>query len=179
MKKLVMLGILISVFTLACAEGRGDAAGLVAKAGFQTPTTPLTSTDFKLPGLDGDMVKLSDFRGSLVLLNFWATWCPPCKAEIPSLESLYGRLKSKGLKVLSVDLGEEKSTVQDFVTKNKMETTVLLDTKAEVGIAYGTQSIPVTYIIARDGSILGRTIGSRDWTSSEVSTLLENLLAAK
>jgi thiol-disulfide isomerase/thioredoxin len=164
---------------LALPAAAQDLRPLMAKAEFQTPSKPLASTDFELPILDGGKVKLSALKGSVVLLNFWATWCPPCRAEIPSMEVLHSKLKDKGLRVLAVDLAEETAKVRDFVKKNKMEVTVLLDSTGQIGGAYGASSIPTTYVIGRDGAIIARTVGSRDWGTQEMLSLFETVLASK
>ncbi len=161
------------------AETAQDFRPLLAKADFQTPSKPLLSTDFELPALDGGKLKLSALKGSVVLLNFWATWCPPCRAEIPSLESFLKKLKPKGLRVLAVDLAEDTGKVRDFVTKNKMEATILLDEQGQVGGTYGASSIPTTYVIGKDGAILARTVGARTWDTPEMVTLFETLLSAR
>ncbi len=163
----------------SAAASPGSLTAVVAQAGFQTPSSPIAAVDFTLPRLDGSQVSLKSLQGSVVLVNFWATWCPPCKAEIPSLEKLHSLYKSKGLRVLSIDVAEDKDTVSRFVSANKMETTVLLDAGGETARVYGAQSIPLTYIVTKDGSVAGRTLGARDWTSPEVITLVETLLAAK
>ncbi len=95
------------------------------------------------------------------------------------MESFHKKLRSKGLRVLAVDLAEDSAKVRDFVAKNKMEATVLLDEKGEVGGTYGASSIPTTYVIGKDGAILARTIGARTWDTPEMLTLFETLLAAR
>lgn len=177
MTKLLTAAILLFVGALASAQSSTDYSGLLSKAGFQIPKAKIASEDFELPGLDGKAVKLSAMKGSVVLLNFWATWCPPCRAEIPSMEAFYTRLKAKGLKILAVDLAEDEAKVKDFASSNKMATTVLLDADGAVGGTYGAESIPTTYIVAKDGSILGRTIGGRDWNTPEMIGLFATLLA--
>lgn len=149
----------------------------LAAAGFEVPKGELPSTDFELELLGGGPTKLSSYRGSLVLLNFWATWCPSCREEIPSMEKLYSTLRKKGFVIVAVDLSESREAVRDFVTANKMTYPVLLDSAGNVGALYGARSIPTTYIIGRNGRILGRTIGSRDWSAPTVVSLFESLLA--
>ncbi len=178
MRKLMLALVMTVPLAFASAQSATDISATLAKAGFQLPKSRIDSTDFQLPGLDGGAVKLSSLRGSVVLLNFWATWCPPCRAEIPSLESFYGKLKAKGLRVLAVDVAEDTAKVADFVKSNKMDVTVLLDATGEIGQTYGAQAIPVTYIVAKDGSILGRAVGGRDWDTPETLALFETLLKA-
>lgn len=149
----------------------------LAAAGFEVPTRELPSTDFALDLLGGGPTKLSSYRGSLVLLNFWATWCPSCREEIPSMEKLYSTLKKKGFVIVAVDLSEPRKVVQSFVTANRMTYPVLLDASGDVGALYGARTIPTTYVIGRDGRILGRTIGSRAWDAPELVSLFESILA--
>ncbi len=191
-----MLAILTVVAVTAQARGRPDTllpstprtAGAqplpsnhavfekLAAAGFEVPTRDIPSTDFELELLGGGPTKLSAYKGSVVLLNFWATWCPPCRQEIPSMEKLYSTLRTKGFVIVAVDLAESRDVVRTFVKANKMTYPVLLDTAGSVGSLYGARSIPTTYIIGRDGRILARTIGSRDWSSPEMVSLFQSLL---
>ncbi len=149
---------------------------LFAKEGFQIPKNELASIDFQLEDLEGNKRSLSSFKGKVVFLNFWATWCPPCRAEIASMEKLYKRLKGKGLEIIGVDLQEDKKLVRDFVNEYKMTYTVLLDTTGRVGQIYGARSIPTSYIIDRNGMIMARTIGGRQWDTEEIHNLFNEIL---
>ena len=137
------------------------------------------SIDFTLSDLSGKKVSLSSFKGKLVFLNFWATWCPPCRAEMPSMERLYQKLKGQGLVVLGVDLQEDAKSVQKFVEEHKLTFPILLDSDGRVGTTYGARSIPTTYIIGRDGSALGGTVGGREWDSPEMIAFFTRLLQAR
>jgi len=149
----------------------------LSTAGFEVPTGDLPSTDFKLELLGGGPRSLSSYRGSLVLLNFWTTWCPSCREEILSMEKLYSKLKKKGFVIVAVDLSESRDVVKNFVSANKMTYPVLLDSSGDVGALYGARTIPSTYVVGRDGRILARTIGSRAWDAPETVSLFESLLA--
>jgi len=148
-------------------------------AGLAVPKKPLDAEDFELASLAGGTVKLSDYRGRVLFLNFWATWCPPCRGEMPSMERLHRLLGGRGLEIVAVDLQEPKDTVQKFVTDNSITFTVLLDTRGAVGGAWGAQSIPTTYLIDRKGRILARSVGGREWDSSDMVALFEAILAAE
>ena len=124
-------------------------------------------------------MKLSDYRGRVVFLNFWATWCPPCRDEMPSMERLHKLLGGRGLEIVAVDLQEPKDTVQKFVKDNSLTFTVLLDAQGAVGGAWGAQSIPTTYLIDRKGRILARSVGGRQWDSADMVALFEAVLAAE
>ena len=149
----------------------------LSSAGLQVPSGTLASTDFTLPTLDGRKVSLGSLKGKVVFLNFWATWCPPCRAEMPSMETLYQRYKDRGLEILAVDLKEEKKTVSEFVDQNKLTFTILLDSTAEVGGIYGTEAIPTTYIVDRLGNIVARAVGGLGWDTPAMFAIFDKLLA--
>lgn len=112
--------------------------------------------DFQLKTLDGKIVKLSDYRGQGVFLNFWATYCPPCKKEMPYIESQYQKFNSQGVTVLAVDVGEPKLTVDKFVQRYRLTFPILLDSREEVLDPYGIGPIPVTFLIDKNGKVVER-----------------------
>ncbi|ETI91205.1 TlpA family protein disulfide reductase [Clostridium butyricum] len=116
--------------------------------------------DFKLKDLDGNEVSLSSLKGKKVFLNFWATWCPPCKAEMPEIEKLYQETKDSDLVILAVDIGENSNTVKPFIDENKYNFKVLLDSDQSVATQYGISSIPTSYFIDTDGNIISTHIGA-------------------
>jgi thiol-disulfide isomerase/thioredoxin len=118
------------------------------------------SQDFKLKDLDGKEISLSSFKGKKVFLNFWATWCPPCQAEMPEIEKLYQETKTSDLVILAVDLGEDKSTAKAFIDKNKYTFKILLDTDGKLASDYNISSIPSSYFIDKDGYIVATHLGS-------------------
>jgi thiol-disulfide isomerase/thioredoxin len=120
----------------------------------------IKATGFKLQDLNGKEVSLSDFKGKNVFLNFWATWCPSCKAEMPEIEKLYQETKNSDLVILAINLGENRQTVQSFKDKNKYNFDMLLDTDQEVAIKYDITSIPTSFFIDKNGSIVSKKIGA-------------------
>ena len=120
----------------------------------------LKAIDFKLKDLNGKEVSLSDFKGKRVFLNFWASWCPPCKAEMPEMEDLYKETKDSDLVILAVNLGENKSTVEKFIKDNNYTFPVLLDNNNEAAVNYRVVSIPTSFFIDKDGTIVDKHIGS-------------------
>ena len=156
-----------------------DLRELLIDAGLAVPREPTPADDFALASLAGGTVKLSDYRGRVVFLNFWATWCPPCRSEMPSMERLYQKLRAKGLEIVAVDLQEPKDTVRRFAKDNGLTFTVLLDANGAVGGAWSAQSIPTTYLIDRTGGILARAIGAREWDSPDMVALFDAILAAE
>ena len=133
--------------------------------------------EFKLKDIHGKWVRLSDFRGKVVFLNFWTTWCPPCKIEMPSMEKLHARLKDKDFAMVAVDLQEPVSRVKDFVKRYKLSFTVLLDSKGEVGRRFGIQSIPTTFILDGKGGIIGKAFGPREWDGRKSMDFFEHLMS--
>lgn len=120
----------------------------------------IKASDFKLKNLNGKEVSLSDYKGKKVFLNFFATWCPPCKAEMPELEKLYQETKDSDLVILAVDLGEDKANVEKFMTNNKYNFSSLLDTDNAVAEKYQVVSIPTSFFIDKQGNIVDKHIGS-------------------
>ena len=116
--------------------------------------------DFKLKDLDGKELSLSDLKGKNVFLNFWATWCPPCKAEMPEIEKLYQETKDSDLVIVSIEIGEPLGTVKSFIDINKYSFKVLLDSDQSVASKYNIASIPTSYFINKDGNIVSKKMGS-------------------
>jgi peroxiredoxin len=133
--------------------------------------------DFTLPDLNGTEISLAQYRGKVVLLNFWATWCPPCRLEMPTIEEAYQRYKDQGFEVVavSVDAGPQ-SDVQEFVHEFDLSFQVLLDPNMEVLHTFQSFSLPTTVVIDRQGVIRSRELGYRDWTDAESTKLLTRLL---
>lgn len=116
--------------------------------------------DFTLPGLDGKSVKLSSLKGSVVVLDFWATWCGPCRASLPKLDEIYQSLKDKGLKAYAVDLREDEAGVKAFVEESKLGIPVLLDKDGKVAKSFAVSGIPQTVVVGKDGKIKKIVVGS-------------------
>lgn len=132
----------------------------------------LKAIDFKLKDLQGKEVSLSDFKGKKVFLNFWATWCPPCRQEMPEMEAYYQKIKDSDVVILAVNLGENKSTVEKFIKDNKYNFPVLLDTDNEAAIDYRIVSIPTSFFIDETGTIIFKHIGPM--TVEDMEAYIEN-----
>lgn len=115
--------------------------------------------DFSLPGLQGGEVALSAYRDDYVLVNFWATWCPPCKAEMPDLHNYYVTHKDQGFTMIAVNVGEDAVTVKDFIDERGFTFPVALDVQSMVFGQYGLQSLPTSILIAPGGEIVGAWTG--------------------
>lgn len=133
--------------------------------------------EFALADLAGNRVRLSDHRGHVVLLNFWATWCPPCRAEMPSMEKLYQAYRDRGLLILAIS-GDRtgQSTVEAFVQEVGVTFPILLDPANEVFAQYGVRGLPTSYLLDRQGRIVSAEAGARDWNSQVARRVVEALL---
>ena len=129
-----------------------------------------------LKDIKGKNISLSDFKGKIVFLNFWTTWCPTCRIEVPSMEKLHQKFKNKDFAMVTVNLRESASKVKAFFKKFKLTFTALLDSTGEVGASFGIRAIPTTYILDKTGRIIGRVNGPREWDSKAAIALFENLM---
>jgi cytochrome c biogenesis protein CcmG/thiol:disulfide interchange protein DsbE len=120
-------------------------------------------------------ITLSDYRGSIVVLNFWATWCPPCIDELPSLETLQQRMKDRGVKVLAISVDEDDSAYHQFLQDNKVDLLSVRDASKQSSHLYGTLKFPETYIIDQHGIVRRKFIGAVDWNQSEIVDFLGKL----
>jgi thiol-disulfide isomerase/thioredoxin len=116
--------------------------------------------DFQLQTLDGKSVSLSGLRGKPVLLNFWATWCGPCKSEMPFLQQINDSWSDKGLVLLAVDVGENPTAIANFMNQLNLSLTVPMDLDLKVARNYGISAIPATFLIDKDGIIQGKVLGA-------------------
>ena len=132
---------------------------------------------FTLRNLKGNYESLESYRGQVVVLNFWATWCAPCRVEMPSFEKLYRRYRSEGVSVLAVTLDKNaKSKIKSFVDEHNLSFPVLLDSKSEVERLYPSMTVPFTYVIDRKGRVVARVDGAKNWESEETFEAIEYLL---
>jgi peroxiredoxin len=135
------------------------------------------ATDFALPGLNGGTVRLSDHRGKVVLVNFWGTWCEPCKEETPALQAVYQELQGQGLEIIGVNLYNQEvdgdKPVRDFLSKYGVTYPIALDTNGEVARSFQISPIPVSYFVDPSGNIRFVKVGVLK--AAEVHTLFERL----
>ena len=144
--------------------------------GIQKINPPVKAKDFTLEDLKGSAVSLRDFEGKVIFLNFWATWCPPCRIEMLDMEKLWQKFKDEGFVILAVDIREGREKVSSFIKENGSTFPVLLDFTGEVGYSYGIRGYPTTYLVDPEGMIIGGAVGARDWASDDAFKLIEHLL---
>lgn len=120
-------------------------------------------------------VKLSDYRGQIVVLNFWATWCAPCVEEMPSLVEMQRRMKAKGITVLAVSVDVDQAAYNQFIKEHNITLLTVRDVAQKSNALYGTFKFPETYIIDRNGLMQRKFIGAIDWTSPEITNFLNKM----
>ena len=135
-----------------------------------------TAAPFELTSLDGKLVKSSELAGKVVLVNFWATWCGPCKEEMPSLARLQQQLDPAQFVLLTVTTDVQRQGITHFLSHLGVTLPVLFDEDQEVSRAFMVRGLPTTVVIARDGSLVGRAVGPRAWDSPEVISLIRDMM---
>jgi peroxiredoxin len=130
----------------------------------------------QLQDVDGKLHRLADYRGKVVLLNFWATWCAPCREEMPSMQSLRESLEGRPFAVLAVNVGEGERAARDFGEKMALRFPILLDRDMTTTRAWSARVLPASYVIGPDGKVAYSYLGAIDWSSPEVKSALERLM---
>ena len=135
--------------------------------------------DFTLVNPAGKKVSLHDFRGKVVFLNFWASWCGPCRGEMPGMDKLYREFKGKGFEIFAVNVKDKRDDALKFMKDLKISYPVALDPEGEIGLLYGAWAMPSTYLIDRKGVVLARMWGPADWYSADARKLIKTLVEQK
>ncbi|QWR77512.1 peroxiredoxin family protein [Candidatus Magnetomonas plexicatena] len=131
--------------------------------------------NFEMQSINGNTVSLSSIKGKVVLLNFWATWCPPCKEEMPSMDALYKMFKNDNFVVLAAT-SNSSSDVKKFAQKNHVSFQFLLDPKNKIAKSFKVYMLPVTFLISKEGVIVKKYIGAQNWTESAIVNDVKKLL---
>jgi peroxiredoxin len=175
MDKFILRATLACGLVICALYGTAYAADPFAQMEVLKPKVRLEAPAFTLMDINGGQRRLSDFRGKIILLNFWATWCPNCREEMPSLERLEKRFKAEGVVVIAV-AEDGRGEVTSLARKLGLTFPILMDAGGAVRKIYEVTALPMTYIIGRDGKISGRLFGSRDWTGQDADALMQHLL---
>ena len=152
------------------------ALALLTGMGSRPPVIGVPAPSFETTDLDGRPVTLADYRGRVVLLNFWATWCEPCKKEMPEIQAAYERLKEHGFVVLAVNFGESPDPAAAFTHHGRLTFPVLLDRKVNVAARYGVVNLPVSFFIDPAGIIRERLFGGT-LTAAGIEQTVRTILA--
>jgi peroxiredoxin len=141
------------------------------------PNRQQQAKDFNVAALEGGTLRLVDLKGKVVFLNLWATWCPPCKEEMPAMERLWQRYKDQGLVVIALSMDSAGAkVVKPFIEQAKYTYRVALDPKMEIAQLYGARSVPSTFIIDRSGALRAIALGPRDWDGRASFAYFDTLL---
>jgi peroxiredoxin len=153
--------IAVLILGLAWIFINADKTGTSAAGKIPAPQQGFLAPDFELQTITGETVKLSDLRGQAVLVNLWATWCPPCRAEMPAIERVYNEYKDEGLVVLAINMTyqDDPSNISPFINEYGLTFPILLDETGDMAHAYQLRSLPSSYFIGRDGIIHEVVIG--------------------
>ena len=134
-----------------------------------------SAPDFSVPALPSGSLDLKNYRGQVVVLNLWATWCPPCVEETPSLEQFAEKMRDHGVIVLSVSVDEDQKALQDFIQKNHISYPVGRDPDRSLAARYGTFQFPETYILDRRGLLAEKVVGATDWDDPRIQNFVLDL----
>ncbi|MEO8355888.1 MAG: TlpA disulfide reductase family protein [Chloroflexota bacterium] len=174
-RKIIYITILVLGFTWIFLSA--DKTGNSIAGQIPAPQRGFLAPDFELETLTGETIKLSDLRGQAVLVNLWATWCPPCRAEMQSIETVYNEYKDQGFTVLAVNMTyqDDASEIMPFINEQKLTFPILLDITGEMANAYQLKSLPSSYFINRDGTINEVVIGG-PMAEALLRTRIEDIL---
>lgn len=162
---LILLVLAIVVGGCSGQPPEGAKALPVAKVGSPAP-------DFELQDTNGKIWKLSDLKGQVIFVNFWATWCPPCREEMPSMQELYEAMPRERFKMLTILSNDDPTLAVNFIAKVGATFPVLLDPLSKTSNAYGLTGVPETYIVDKQGILRQKYLGPRNWSSSEAKQLI-------
>jgi peroxiredoxin len=136
---------------------------------------PFPAPEFSLMDLDERIHNLADYKGKPVIVNFWATWCPPCREEMPSMERAWKKIESEGIAMIGINVGEDFNTVFGFTADIEVSFPLLLDTDGQVTGKWPIQGLPTTYILNPDGEMVYRMIGGREWDDETLLDAVRDL----
>jgi len=132
--------------------------------------------EFSLLDTEGKRHLLKQYRGKVVLLNFWATWCPPCRFELPSMERAYKKFKNKNIEILAINIGEDADTIFTFTADYPVSFPLLMDLDSKIINQYPVIGLPTTFIVDTQGHLRYRAVGTRNWDDESILKLIEALL---
>lgn len=170
MKKILLLLCCVAVMAAGCSKGTPGVPG-------KAPAEKAQAPEISVISLDNQQLTLAGLKGKVVLLNFWATWCPPCREEIPSMMKLNKLMKGKPFQMVCVSVDEGgKKAIEEFFKNSGLSLPAYTDSTGQVAKTYGITGVPETFVIDKNGMIVKKVIGGLDWNSPEVISFLEGLM---
>ena len=167
MIKALILFLIFTFSPFSLAQEAGKGLSKLADA----PSAP----DFVLNDIDGDQYQLSEYRGQVVIINFWATWCPPCRDEMPSMQSAWEQLEQEGIYMFGINVGEDEDTIFQFTADYLVEFPLLMDSDSSVIKQWPVRGLPTTFVVNPKGQIIYRAIGGREWDEPALLELVKAL----
>lgn len=169
------LATLLLALVVAGAAVAADAE-LARQAGMEAYPAALRAPHWRLPGLGGEQRGPDDYKGRVVLLNFWASWCPPCRDEFPSLERLQQKIGGKDFTVLAISVSDSEGGVARFLQGRTPPFDILMDDDGKVSAAFRARGVPVTYLLDRAGRLVAGKTGPQHWDSPEMEALIRQAI---
>ena len=169
-----LFGLIFSTSSVFADAKKED---LFSKAGIRPFKAGTKAPNFRLEDLNGKKSELKHYRGKVVFLNFWATWCGPCKEEMPSMEDLHKKFKDKDFVLLTISVDYEgMKPVKEFIEKHHYTFPVLIDPTCETIELFQVEGIPTTFVIDKKGLFVGKAVGPKDWKKQEIDLIINLLL---
>ncbi len=175
-RALLWLPMIVQMVLVICPQPVVAADDVFAKMAIDPPKVRLPAPAFSAEQLNHRVLSLADYAGKLVLLNFWASWCLPCREEMPAMQDLWQQYRDKGFTVIAVAADDNREDVAKYVAKASLDFPVVLDVTGRIRRKYEVVGLPMSYLIGRDGRLSGRLLGRRDWHSKKARVLIESLL---
>jgi peroxiredoxin len=175
--RLLACGLLVAGLAGTGAADQGALAPLLKTLDLHDYTSRPAPPDFSGRTVDARPLSIAEYRGSVIILNFWASWCLECRPEMPGLERLQREFSSQGLAVIGVNAREDKEAARRYAKELGLTFPLVLDRNGTIGTLYGVVGLPTTFVIGRDGRAIGFAVGPRQWESAPARALITALLA--